>query len=172
MSDQKKGAIPKIEVLIVGAFFLIFTFWAAKKCSSTKSTYAEKAAREQLFKAQEDSIKQVLREKQRKDSLANAPISIQEATGQSRKVNSRLYVVIDGLKMRRTPDLDAEVIDEFDLFEEVFFLDEVTNFTQEINLGKEVANEPWVRIQSRQGRSGWVYGAGVNYYKKKHPGAE
>ncbi len=74
--------------------------------------------------------------------------------------------------MRRAPDLNDDVVDEFELFEEVFFLDEVTNFTQEINLGKEVANEPWVRIQSRQGRSGWVYGAGVNYYKKKHPGAE
>ncbi len=90
MSDQNKGAIPKIEVLIIGAFFLIFTFWAVKKCASTKNTYAEKAAREQLFKAQEDSIKQVLREKQRKDSLATAPISIQGEAGQSRKVNSRL----------------------------------------------------------------------------------
>jgi Tfp pilus assembly protein PilZ len=74
--------------------------------------------------------------------------------------------------MRRAPELDAEVIDEFELFEEVFFLDEVTDFTQEINLGKQIVNEPWIKVQSKQGRAGWVYGAGVHYYKKKHPGAD
>ena len=131
-----------------------------------------KGRTERLFAAEEDSIKQLIREKRRQDSLAKAPISISSDKGVNRSTYSRLYVVIEGLKMRRSPDLDAETIDALNLFEEVYFLDEVTDFTQEINLGKQVVNEPWVRIQTKQGRAGWVYGAGVNYYKKKHPGAD
>ena len=33
--------------------------------------------------------------------------------------------------------------------------------------GYEIADEPWVKVQHKRGRIGWVYGAGVNYYKKK-----
>ncbi|MBK8043509.1 MAG: SH3 domain-containing protein [Haliscomenobacter sp.] len=172
MNESKSPGLPRLEVLIIGGFFLIFTFWAVGKCSATRNTYRQKEEKEKLLAAEEDSIKTLLREKRRQDSLAKAPIALRTETGGTSQAYSRLYVVIDGLKMRRTPSLNAEVVDEFRLFEEVYFLDEVTEFTQEINLGKEVANEPWVKIQSKEGRAGWVYGAGVNFYKKKHPGAE
>ena len=55
-------------------------------------------------------------------------------------------------------------------FEQVNFLGEVTDSTTEVNLGYEIANEPWVKVQHTRGKIGWVYGAGVNYYKKKRDG--
>ena len=63
--------------------------------------------------------------------------------------------------------MDSTIITKLKLFEEVSFMDEVTSFKQRISLGPEIAEEPWVKIRSRKGHIGWVYGAGVNYYKKR-----
>ena len=49
-------------------------------------------------------------------------------------------------------------------------MNEVTDSTYEVNLGKEKANEPYVKIKTKRGTVGWVYGAGVHYVKKKHSG--
>jgi hypothetical protein len=72
--------------------------------------------------------------------------------------------------MRRSPELKADVIAELSLFSKVFFMNEVTDSLYEINLGYEVAKEPWVKVRTKKGKEGWVYGAGVNYYKKKRSG--
>lgn len=171
MEESTRSASPKVEVIIVGVFFLIFTFWAFKKCSNTRTQFIEKEQREKQYKAEQDSINRMLQAKRRQDSLSaqGASASRQPSSGESL---SRLYVTIAGLKMRKSPELNAEVIEELPLFDEVFYLNEVTAFTQEINLGKAIANEPWVKIQTRRGRAGWVFGAGVNYYKKKNPNAD
>ena len=173
MSQTEGKGMPRIEVLISALFFLIFTIWAISRCSSTRRVYQQKEERRRFLQMEEDSIKQMLAEKRRQDSIARLPITIPSGNGSSSsKALSRLYVVVNGLKVRRSPSLDAEVISQLKLFDELYFMDEVTDFTQEINMGKAVANEPWVKVQTREGRSGWVYGAGVNYYKRKNPAAE
>lgn len=172
MSQSEGKGMPRIEVIISALFFLIFTVWAIGRCSSTRRLYQQKEERRRFLQMEEDSIKQMLSEKRRQDSIARLPIPIPSGNGSSAKALSRLYVVVNGLKVRRSPSLDAEVISQLKLFDELYFMDEVTDFTQEINMGKEVANEPWIRVQTREGRTGWVYGAGVNYYKRKNPAAE
>lgn len=83
-----------------------------------------------------------------------------------------LYVTIDGLNMRSAPHLDSAVIVKLQLHEAVEFMNEVTDSTQAINLGKAIANEPWIKVRHKKGHTGWVYGAGVHYYKMKNPDAE
>ncbi len=172
MGQAERKGIPRIEVIISALFFLIFTIWAIGRCSSTRRVYQQKEERRKFLQMEEDSIKRLLAEKRRQDSVARLPISVPTTTGTSSTALSRLYVVVNGLKVRRSPSLDAEVISQLKLFDELYFMDEVTDFTQEINMGKAIANEPWVKVQTREGRSGWVYGAGVNYYKRKNPAAE
>lgn len=172
MEETRRAPSPRIEIIIIGVFFLIFTFWAFKKCSNTRNTYIQKELREKQRTAEQDSLKKVLQEKRHRDSLALQQAATARQTTTGSNGLSKLYVSIDGLKMRKSPDLNAEVIEELPLFEEVSFLNEVTEFTQEINLGKAVVKEPWVKIQSRRGRAGWVFGAGVHYYKKKNPNAD
>jgi len=58
------------------------------------------------------------------------------------------------------------------LYEEVHFLNEITPFTEKISLGTSVADEPWVKVKTKRGGEGWVYGAGVYYYKRKYPGMD
>jgi len=51
------------------------------------------------------------------------------------------------------------------------FLNEVSDSTDIISLGEGIiANEPWVKVRHYKGNEGWVYGAGVHYYKMKYPG--
>lgn len=83
---------------------------------------------------------------------------------------SKLYVTIDKLKVRKTPGLKGELLGELKLFDEVTYMNEVTDSTYVVNLGKEKADEPYVKIKTKRGTVGWVYGAGVHYIKKKRSG--
>jgi hypothetical protein len=83
---------------------------------------------------------------------------------------SKLFVTIDKLKVRKTPGLKGELLGELKLFDEVYYMDEVTDSSYTVNLGTEKANEPYVKIKTKRGTVGWVYGAGVHYVKKKRSG--
>ncbi|MBK8703339.1 MAG: SH3 domain-containing protein [Saprospiraceae bacterium] len=83
-----------------------------------------------------------------------------------------MYVTIDGLNVRSTPGLKGQVLDRLALYDEVFFLNERTDSLYEFSIGKVKVKEAYVKIRTRKGRTGWVYGAGVHYYKMKREGAE
>ncbi|MBV6439322.1 MAG: hypothetical protein DYG98_17715 [Haliscomenobacteraceae bacterium CHB4] len=84
--------------------------------------------------------------------------------------NSTLYVTIDGLKVRKEPGLKGESIAKLKLYEPVIFLNKKTDWTQEISLGYEKVTDHWVKIRTQSGKEGWVFGAGVHYYKMKRQG--
>ena len=81
-----------------------------------------------------------------------------------------LYVTIDGLKVRQKPGLKSETVAKLDLYEQVYYMGEKTDWTQEISLGVEKVTDRWVKIKTKSGKTGWVFGAGVNYYKEKRKG--
>jgi Bacterial SH3 domain len=84
--------------------------------------------------------------------------------------NTSLYVTIDGLKVRKEPGLKSETIDQLKLYDQVEFLNKRTDWTQEISLGLEKVTDHWVKVKTKRGKEGWVFGAGVNYYKEKRKG--
>ena len=77
---------------------------------------------------------------------------------------TKLYVVIEGLNFRMAPSLESPAVLRLQKGHELQFLGEVSPFTQEINMGEYVANEPWIKVRHWKGQTGWVYGAGVNYF--------
>jgi hypothetical protein len=81
-----------------------------------------------------------------------------------------LWVVIEGLNVREKPELKAKSYGKLTLHDRVTFLGDVTKNTQKLSLGAEEANEPWVKIKTKRGTVGWVYGAGVSFYKTKRKG--
>jgi len=81
-----------------------------------------------------------------------------------------LFITIDGLKMRKEPGLKSETVAKLDLYEQVYFLNKRTDWTQEISLGLEKVTDHWVKVRTKAGKEGWVFGAGVNYYKEKRKG--
>lgn len=81
-----------------------------------------------------------------------------------------LYSTIDGLNVRVRPELGAPIIGRLTLYQPVTFMNEVTDSLYQIDLGDITPTEPWVKIRLKDGKQGWVYGAGVRYYKYKLEG--
>jgi hypothetical protein len=84
--------------------------------------------------------------------------------------NAVLYVTIDGWKLRSKPSLKGEVITKLKLNEEVFFLNKKSEKQEEISLGYEKVTDYWVKVRTKSGKEGWVFGAGLHYYKMKRKG--
>lgn len=98
------------------------------------------------------------------------PAQTTTTTANSGTKYSTLFVTIDGLKLRKQPGLKGEVIESLKLYDEVSFLNKKTEKTEEISLGFEKVTDHWVKVRSKSGKEGWVFGAGVHYYKMKRKG--
>ncbi len=83
---------------------------------------------------------------------------------------STLFVSIDGLKVRKQPNLKGEVLETLKLYDPVTFLNQKSDKAEEISLGLEKVTDHWVKIRTKAGKEGWVFGAGVHYYKMKRKG--
>lgn len=107
-----------------------------------------------------------------KSPAATAKTQAQSAAKPAQTGNkyATLFVTIDGLKMRKTAGLKGELVAKLELYQPVYFLNEKTEWTQEISLGKEKVSDHWVRVRTKEGKEGWVFGAGVHYYKMKRKG--
>lgn len=84
--------------------------------------------------------------------------------------STTLYATIDGLKVRKEAGLKGAVVATLKLYEPVTFLNKKTEWTQEISLGYEKVTDHWVKVRTKSGKEGWVFGAGVHYYKMKRQG--
>ncbi len=162
MSEKKTPTILRLEILIIAIFFISFIFWSVSKCTSTKRSLKE---REERLATDVESLADTT--KQEKGEKTEPIINDLGGKNQPRSI---LYVTINGLNMRSAPTVNSEVIDQLKLYDEVFYLGEVTPYQDTINLGEVVTVEPWVKIRTRKGRAGWVYGAGVDFYRRKQEG--
>jgi uncharacterized protein YgiM (DUF1202 family) len=91
-------------------------------------------------------------------------------TTSSAPQGTKLYVTVDGLNMRSEPNLKATLVKKLKVDEEVYFSGKTTDWEQEINLGDETYTDRWIQVRTKEGKNGWVFGAGVNFYKgKKKP---
>ena len=157
--------LPKLEFIVIGVFFIVFLIWAVPKCSATK-----KELNPEPETTATDSITVVADTSKTTVEVTPTEQANPVPVNSGNENLSRLYVTIDKLKLRKGPDLDSAVVQQLNLFDEVYFLNEVTDFKTTLNLGLEEAEEPWVKVKTKTGQSGWVFGAGVNYYKKKREG--
>lgn len=172
MSDDKKmtsrGMLPKIEILLILAFTLIFIIWAASKCSrQSREMERIEALNNPDTVATADTVSP---EEQVPSSMKPKTPPAQAAEIPAGENASRLYVTIDGLNMRRGPHLDSAVVLQLSLYDEVYFLNEYTEFIDTISLGYVEAAEPWFKVRHPRGKEGWVFGAGVDFYKYKREG--
>jgi len=203
--------IPKIESLMVLAFFGVVAVWAISKCSAQKSNlerhsrFAEDDQEERPNKR--DTLKPV-------SPTSTTPVSPSTTTpksvvlppppppsgnaappqspgqmpvsgtnpaqkpstspGKEAKSASpnytTLYVSIDGLKMRKSPGLKGELVTKLALYDPVYFLNKKSDKPEEISLGQEKVTDYWVKVRTKSGKEGWVFGAGVHFFKTKRKG--
>jgi len=182
MAKKKKSLLPSLEILIILVFFLSFIMFASSKCQATKKAIQDKIDMEQadgdITPTPDVEVSALVEPTPTPTTTTSTVPSTQATTTTSvtpspsiiRERYTPLYITIDSLKMRSAPNLNAGVIMKLPLFEEVIFLNELTDSTEQINIGYEVADEPWVKVQHHKGQVGWVYGAGLSYYKRKRAG--
>lgn len=72
-----------------------------------------------------------------------------------------IYAVVEDLRVRENPDLNAKVIDGLKEGETAKYFGEKTSFTTVSSLRGINYNEPWYKVQTSRGKIGWVYGGGV-----------
>ena len=168
MAKNKKGLLPNFEIILVAVFIFSFLVWAVSKCDFSRPP----APAPVNPPAEVDTTRGTDMVRPASDTIPIPAQLLQPDTLLQTITpgNARLFVTIEGLKVRRDPSLQGEVLGQLPLFEQVYFMNEVTDSTYQINLGYETADEPWVRIRTTNGIEGWVYGAGVHFYKRKRRG--
>lgn len=176
MAQEKASRLVKFQFILFGVLLLIFFVWANRKC-----TRSQTQALEDRYQALSDSLAQAA-EAAAPPPPAAAPVPQANTTQRDtirgaqmqiiRDKTTPLYITIENLALRQGPGLNYEILDRFKLYEEVNFLHEVTDSAYTLKLGQITTTEPWVKVRSRKGRDGWVYGAGVDYYKHKLEGVE
>ena len=84
----------------------------------------------------------------------------------------KLYAWVDKLRLRERPETKSKVLAELKEGEELYYLNEKTDFTERINLRGQVFDEPWLKVRTANQKEGWIYGGGVKFYKldiDEHP---
>ncbi|MEL6866413.1 MAG: SH3 domain-containing protein [Bacteroidota bacterium] len=85
---------------------------------------------------------------------------------------SWLYAWVDKLRMRDTPNTKGKVLAELKEGEALRYFEEKTDFTEKINLRGQLFDEPWLKVQRKDGTEGWVYGGALRSAKPdidEHP---
>lgn len=167
MENKNKMLLPRVEIMVIGVLFLIFLIWSVSKCSSTRRRLAQEAEQQAIEQAEYEAS---LLQKQQAATTARDSMPPQPAPsspGAFRQTYTPLYITLDVMNVRSAPSINSSIIERLKLFDEVEFLNEVTDFREEITIGEEITREPWVKVKTPKGKVGWVYGAGVSYYKTK-----
>ena len=72
-------------------------------------------------------------------------------------------VAVDYLRLREEPRLDAAEIASLRAGQQVRLSGEITGFQQPVSMRGLAYEDPWVRVQTADGRTGWVYGGGLSF---------
>ncbi|MCB0631025.1 MAG: SH3 domain-containing protein [Saprospiraceae bacterium] len=89
-----------------------------------------------------------------------------------------LQVSVNSGRLRSAPGPEADPITELEKGTKLIDLGKVSHFTTSIRFGTETNDEPWLSVQTPDGKTGWIYGRDVipldpeadimNYRRKKY----
>ncbi|MFK7809873.1 MAG: SH3 domain-containing protein [Saprospiraceae bacterium] len=101
------------------------------------------------------------------DKNTNADLSADVTTiNTESKPNSKPIVFttnLDNLRLRDQPGTEGKEIARLPLGTKVYDTGEVSDFTTSLKLRGVKFDEPWIKIKTAQGLSGWIYGGGLSY---------
>lgn len=81
-----------------------------------------------------------------------------EVNVKEKKYSKELLITVDNLRVRTSPDLDSEKIENLPLNTIVEFLDKKSDDKTKVTIkGKEI-NEYWYQIKTPSGNIGWIHG--------------
>lgn len=156
-TKNKRGLLPGIELMIIGVFIVSFLVITIPQCEPARE---QDEGAMQINPPTEDTVV-------RENFAMPPPVAPVEEVRTTPMKRLPLYITIDQINMRVDPNVASRVIRKLDLHEKVYYEGETTEKTKEIDWGGGVVtNEPWVKVRTLRDELGWVYGAGVHFYKK------
>lgn len=166
--------LPGIETLIFFTFIGCVVVWGISTCTDRRSETARTVremedsepaptttVQDKSVNAPDESASKPKEQPKPDPAPTKTPPATDAAAGVP------LFVTIDGLKLRKEPGLKGEAIEQLKLNEQVTFLNQKTDWSQEINMDGEKVTDYWVKVRTASGKTGWVFGAGLHYYKMK-----
>ncbi|MCH2045366.1 MAG: SH3 domain-containing protein [Saprospiraceae bacterium] len=162
---QKKGGLRPVELIAITCFCIAGLLFAVSKCgggNTNENTVNNNAANPTSTN----------------NSLPATPIpnkdTVMYTQGSEvplREKTSFLYVVIDSFKLRKGPDIRDTIIEYLRIGQEVIDLKQRTDKeeTFKIKQGLRPKTAPWVKVKTKSGNEGWVFAAGLEFYKSKDP---
>lgn len=78
---------------------------------------------------------------------------------------SVIFVSTDSMYVRTKPSRNDSVVTTVYRGEPIFYLGERTGAKAKIKLDGVEHNEPWLKVETKNKKVGWVYGGGVKIYK-------
>ncbi len=78
-----------------------------------------------------------------------------------------IFTVVDSVNIRSKPGRNGAILERvISHGTEMYYVGEKTKNMQKIRIGEVDYNEPWLKVRTPQGRTGWVYGGTVRFYKR------
>jgi SH3-like domain-containing protein len=78
-----------------------------------------------------------------------------------------IFTVVDSVNIRSKPGRNGAILERvIKNGTEMYYVGEKTKNIQKIRIGEVDYNEPWLKVRTPQGRTGWVYGGTVRFYKR------
>lgn len=84
--------------------------------------------------------------------------NIEEKKEVKEEVYHKFIITIDNLRVRISPDLNAEKIENLPANTEVLFLNEKSNQKTTVTIQNKEINEYWYKIKTPSGNIGWIHG--------------
>lgn len=156
-SSSSLPQLRRMDWLILGLFVFSLILWGVTQCGGDEESSAEGDT------AVADSTLTGAA------PVAATPSSPTNASNVPETVymERSLYVIIDSLSMRTGPYLDSTRVDYLREGQELYDMGEITEFAQSIRISAdEIRTEPWVKVKTKKGKVGWVFGAGLHFYKR------
>jgi len=72
------------------------------------------------------------------------------------------YATVDQLRLRKTPDKKAAVLEKIKEGEALLFLGEESEKKEKIKLRNRWQEAPWMKVESQKGNQGWVFGGALS----------
>lgn len=146
---KKKGGLNSVEMIAIAVFCLAGVLYAMTKCGGETPPTKNVSV---VIDSNVTTPPQL-------ESIANVVESREPIIARS------LYVIVDSLKMRKAPRLDSEVVIFLNYSQEIYDMNEVTDFEQTIRISvDEVQTAPWVKVKTKEKLVGWVFAAGLQFY--------
>lgn len=167
----------RIELVVGGILVSIFLIWSYDTCSSSNQKYQRQQPAQQEEPApQADNNTNNNNQNSNNNNTntsnnnANNPTTVQPQPTQPpvQAVPNiiTIYISTEKLNMRNKPFLTgSQVIEELPRGTELFYLNNKSEYKDKITIDGVLYDEPWLEVQTKAGKKGWIFAGGVRFYK-------